>query len=77
MVKEVHCQLEKFAKYSLNKYRSIEGLVKCTNLQSQLKQLKQFKQLKQLKQFTTNKLQYSLISSYNSTDRTSQPKVGG
>ena len=61
MVKEVHYQLEKFAKYSLNTYRSIGGFVEGTNLQLQLKQLKQLRQLrqlkqfKQLKQFTTNK----------------------
>ena len=65
MVKEVHCQLEKFAKYSLNKYSQLRVCKKYTNHQSQLKQ------------FTTNELQYSLVSSYNSTDRTSQPKVGG
>ena len=68
MVKEVHCQLEKFAKYSLNKYSRLRVCKKYTNHQSQLKQLKQF---------TTNELQYSLVSSYNSTDRTSQPRVGG
>ena len=68
MVKEVHCQLEKFAKYSLNKYSRLRVCKKYTNHQSQLKQLKQF---------TTNELQYSLVSSYNSNDRTSQPKVGG
>ena len=68
MVKEVHCQLEKFAKYSLNKYSRLRVCKKYTNHQSQLKQLKQF---------TTNELQYSLVSSYNSTNRTSQPKVGG
>ena len=68
MVKEVHCQLEKFAKYSLNKYSRLRICKKYTNHQSQLKQLKQF---------TTNELQYSLVSSYNSTDRTSQPRVGG
>ena len=71
MVEEVHCQLEKFAKYSLNKYSRLRICKKYTNHQSQLKQLKQ------LKQFTTNELQYSLVSSYNSTDRTSQPRVGG
>ena len=65
MVKEVHCQLEKFAKYSLNKYSRLRVCKKYTNHQSQLKE------------FPTNELQYSLVSSYNSTDRTSQPKVGG
>ena len=67
MVKEVHYQFEKFAKYSF-KYIQVDwGFVECTNLQSQLKQLKQLKQLRQLrqlkqfkqlnqfKQFTTNK----------------------
>ena len=61
MVKEVHYQLEKFAKYSF-KYIQVDwGFVEGTNLQSQLKQLrqlrqlKQFKQLNQFKQFTTNK----------------------
>ena len=61
MVKEVHYQFEKFAKYSF-KYIQVDwGFVECTNLQSQLKQLrqlrqlKQFKQLNQFKQFTTNK----------------------
>ena len=64
MVKEVHYQLEKFAKIFI-KYIQVDwGFVECTNLQSQLKQLKQLRQLKQLeqfkqlnqfKQFTTNK----------------------
>ena len=67
MVKEVHYQLEKFAKIFI-KYIQVDwGFVECTNLQSQLKQLKQlrqlrqlkqlkqFKQLNQFKQFTTNK----------------------
>ena len=51
MVKEVHYQLEKFAKIFI-KYIQVDwGFVECTNLQSQLKQLKQLRQLKQLKQF--------------------------
>ena len=45
MVKEVHCQLEKFAKYSLNKYSRLRVCKKYTNHQSQLKQLKQLQQM--------------------------------
>ena len=69
MVKEVHCQLEKFAKYSLN------NIVNSRFVKIQIFNRNCYFNL--FKPFTTNEFQFSLKSSYLSNDRTSQPKVGG
>ena len=77
MVKEVHYQLEKFAKYSLNNivdYRFVKILL-YFNKKTQIFNCNCYLNL--FKPITTNELQYSLKSSYISNDRTSQPKVGG
>ena len=77
MVKEVGYQFEKFAKYSLNNTVNW-GFVKILlyfNKKTQI--INHNCYLNLFKPITTNELQYSLISSYISNDRTSQPKVGG
>ena len=70
-------QLEKFAKNSLN--NTVDwGFVKIllySNNKTQI--INRNCYLNLFKPITTNELQYSLISSYISNDRTSQPKVGG